>query len=38
MILIYAVLKTIKFHRKKMKDELITVKYAKMGHSILEAF
>ena len=23
---------------EKMKDELITVKYAKMGHSILEAF
>ena len=26
------------FIEKKMKDELITVKYAKMGHSILEAF
>ena len=24
--------------KEKMKDELITVKYAKMSHSILEAF
>ena len=39
--IIYAVLKNIKFH-SKAKGELITVKmaikYAKMGHSILEAF